>query len=95
MQQISPFLRDFTVECLDMDVKMHTHFKSYHTIITQCLELEGTLKIIQLQICVMGWVSPPPDQAAQGSMQPGLGHLQAWGTHICSEQLPPVPHHSE
>jgi len=24
---------------------------------------------------------PPPVQAAQGSIQPGLGHLQWWGTH--------------
>ena len=27
---------------------------------------------------------PPPDQAAQGPIQPGLGHLQGWGTHVFS-----------
>jgi len=24
---------------------------------------------------------PPPDQAAEGPIQCGLGHLQGWGTH--------------
>ena len=29
----------------------------------------------------------PLDQAAQGSMQTGLEHIQGWGTHSSSEQL--------
>jgi len=28
------------------------------------------------------WLAAPsPAQAAQGPIQPGLGHLQGWGTH--------------
>jgi len=34
----------------------------------------------------VGWV-PPSAQAAQGPIQPGLEHLQGWGTHSFSGQL--------
>ena len=44
------------------------------------LELEGTLKITEFQPPAMDWL-PPPAQAAQGCIQPGLEHLQGWDTH--------------
>ena len=34
------------------------------------------------------------DQAAQGPIQPGLEHLQGWGTHKLSGQPVPTPFHS-
>jgi len=34
------------------------------------------------------------DQAAQGPIQPGLGHLQGRGIHNLSGQPVPAPHHS-
>ena len=34
------------------------------------------------------------DQAAQGSIQPGLEHLKGWGIHNLSGQPVPAPHHS-
>jgi len=37
-------------------------------------------------------VLPPTDQAAQDPIQPGLEHLQKWGTHILSGQPVPAPH---
>jgi len=33
----------------------------------------------------------PPAQAAQGPIQPGLEHLQGWGTHNFSGQTLPGP----
>ena len=33
-----------------------------------------------------GWL-PPPAQAAHSPTQPGLEHLQEWGTHSSSGQL--------
>ena len=42
----------------------------------------------------MGWL-PSPDQAAQGSIHPGTGKLQGWGTHNYSGQSVPEDfHHS-
>ena len=37
---------------------------------------------------------PPPAQAAQGLIQPGLEHLRGWGIHSCSGQPVPGPHHT-
>ena len=37
--------------------------------------------IIELQPPALGWL-PPPDEAAQGTIQPSLGHLQGWGTTL-------------
>ena len=34
-----------------------------------------------------------PDQVAQGSIQPGLEHLQGRGIHSLSGQPVPAPHH--
>ncbi|EOA97032.1 hypothetical protein Anapl_17450, partial [Anas platyrhynchos] len=34
----------------------------------------------------------PLDQVAQSPIQPGLEHLQGWGTHSFSGQPVPVPH---
>ena len=48
--------------------------------------LEGTLKIIKLQLPAMGLLPPTLDQAAQGSIQPGLVHLRGWGIHSLSGQ---------
>jgi len=44
------------------------------------LQLEGTLKITEFQPPAMDWL-PPPAQAVQGCIQPGLEHLQGWDTH--------------
>jgi len=33
------------------------------------------------------------DQAAQGSIQPGLEHLQRWGIHSFSGKPVPASHH--
>jgi len=35
----------------------------------------------------------PPDQTAQGLIQPGLEHLWGWGTHSFSGQSVLLPHH--
>jgi len=35
----------------------------------------------------------PPDQVAQGPIQPGLERLMGWGIHNLSGQCAPVPHH--
>ena len=50
-----------------------------HTI-TEWLRLEGTLKVIELQPPCHGQSCLSLDQAAQGPVQPGLEHLQGWGT---------------
>jgi len=42
---------------------------------TKSQELEGTSGDLPWAGC------PPPTQAAQGPVQPGLEHLQGWGTH--------------
>ena len=43
--------------------------------------LEGSLQPPEPQS--LPWAGCPlPDQATQGHMQPDLGHLQKWGTHI-------------
>ncbi len=34
-----------------------------------------------------------PAQAAQGPIQPGLEHLQGWGTHNLSGQTVPLPNY--
>ena len=66
------------------------HLTGNHRIIER-LGLEGTPRIIKLQ-------SPAPDlvldQVAQGSIQPGLEHLQGWSIHSLSGQPVPAPHHS-
>jgi len=51
------------------------------------LGLEGITKITQLQPPCYGQGCHPPAQAAQGPIQPGLEHLQGWGTHSFSGQL--------
>jgi len=38
----------------------------------------------------MGWL-PPPAQAAQGPIQPGLEHPQGWGTTALWAAVP-APH---
>ena len=50
----------------------------YYRII-EWLKLEGAIRITHLQPTHPWAGCPPPDQAAQGSMQPGLGHLQGQG----------------
>lgn len=52
--------------------------------------MEGTFEIYQAQ-------SPCLDQAIQSCTQPGLGHIQSWGTHSFSGQPVPVvsPPHSK
>ena len=35
----------------------------------------------------------PPDQAAQGPIQPGLEHVQRWDMPSFAGQPPPAPHH--
>ena len=42
--------------------------------------LEQTLNPIKFHLAAMGWL-PPPAQAAQGPIQPGLEHFQGWGIH--------------
>ena len=36
---------------------------------------------------------PPPDQVAQGHIQPAIEHLQGWGIRNFSEQPITAPHH--
>lgn len=54
--------------------------------------LEGILMIIKLQPLTESCVPPPPDQATQGPLQTGLGHLEGWGIHnwlpLASSGLP-------
>ena len=57
--------------------------------IIEYIGLKGTLKIIQFQPLCLGQGCLPPAQASQGSIQPGLEHLQGWGTH--SFPVQPVP----
>ena len=44
---------------------------------------EGMMSVMMESWNSLGWNGPqiPPDQAAQGPVQPGLMHLQGWGTH--------------
>ena len=52
-----------------------TQMKKQHRMVG----LEGTSEVIQFQ--PLPWVGcHPAAQAAQGPMQPGLGHLQGWGS---------------
>ena len=59
--------------------------------ITEWSGLEGTLRIMNLQPPLRRQGHQPsrliPAQAAQGTIQPGLEHLQGWGIHNLSEQL--------
>jgi len=69
-----------TVACLLTLWGLTEHgFHNYHGI-TEWLRLEGTSYIIQPQPCAMGSCHPP-DEAAQGPIQPGLEHLWGWGAH--------------
>lgn len=61
--------------------------------ITKWLGLGGILKPTWFQPLHFVLVVLPPDQAAQNSLQPGLGHLQGLSTHNCSEQPFFVSHH--
>jgi len=63
-----------------------------HRIIER-LVLEGTLKIIWFQPPCHEQGHLPPDQVAQSSIQPGLEHCQAGGSHSFSGQPVPVFHH--
>uniref|UniRef100_A0A8C9LBZ8 F5/8 type C domain-containing protein n=2 Tax=Pavo cristatus TaxID=9049 RepID=A0A8C9LBZ8_PAVCR len=63
-------------------------------IITEWLELEGTLKPTQFQLFAVGR-SPPLAQAAQGSIQPGPECLQGWGTHSSLGSCSRASLHSE
>jgi len=38
------------------------------------------LKTLWFQPPAVGRAAPPPAQAAQGPIEPGLEHLQVWGT---------------
>ena len=60
-----------------LDVKPTNHIKIIG--ITEWLWLEGTSKLIQFQSPAVSRALPPA-QAAQGPIQPGLEHLQGWGT---------------
>uniref|UniRef100_A0A8C3L1I6 Kinesin family member 13B n=1 Tax=Chrysolophus pictus TaxID=9089 RepID=A0A8C3L1I6_CHRPC len=71
----------------------------YHRI-TEWPGLEGTSRIMNLQPpCHMQGHQPPhliPPQAAQGPIQPGLGHLQGWTGHPQPLWAAvPAPHHSQ
>jgi len=61
-------------------------------LIIEWLKLEGTLKLTQFQSPAMV-KADPTSSAAQGSIQPGLEHLQRWGTHSslgsCASASPP------
>ena len=63
------------------------------------MELEGTSRIIKLQPpCHRQGHQPPHlvlDQAAQGSIQPGLEHVQGQGNHSLSGQPVLARHHSQ
>ena len=69
----------FLVWCLLNAVSKKEHI--------EWLGLEGTFKAFKtkFQPPAMGSV-PPPAQAAQDPIQPGLEHLQGWGTHSFSSQ---------
>ena len=56
--------------------------------IAEWLGLEGTLKITELQPPATGWV-PPPAQAAQGPIQPGLEHLEENMDMDVTRSVPP------
>ena len=64
--------------------------------IIEWLGLEVTSEIISFQPLCRGQgcqlLDEVLDQAAQDTVQAGLGHLQGWGTHSLSGQLVPVPH---
>ena len=66
--------------------------------IIESLRLEGTPRIIKFQTpCHRQGHQPPDpllDQAVQGSIQPGLEHLQGWSIHSLSGQPVPASHHS-
>jgi len=60
-----------------------------HSRITQQRGLEATLKTTQPQPLL--WAGcPPPDQAAQGAMQPSLGHLRDGAPTHLTTLLRPV-----
>jgi len=61
--------------------------------IIECFELEGTFKNTQFQSPCHWQVCHPSDQAAQGSIQPGLECLQGWSIHSLSGQPFPVSLH--
>ena len=75
----------------------------YQYRITEWPGLEGNSRITNLQPRPLPPPPPPqegpptsaliPDQAAQGSIQPGLEHLQRWSIHSLSGQPLPVLHH--
>uniref|UniRef100_A0A8C3PLQ6 Uncharacterized protein n=1 Tax=Calidris pygmaea TaxID=425635 RepID=A0A8C3PLQ6_9CHAR len=67
-------------------------FQLVHRII-EWFGLEGTLKIIEFQTPCHGQGHLPLDQVAQSPIQPGLEHLQGWGSHNFSGQPVPVSHH--
>ena len=57
------------------------------SLITEWLRLERTLNITELQPQCRGQSCRPPDQAAQGPIQPGLECLQGWGILSSSGQV--------
>jgi len=71
--------------------------KTYSTVpllaIIEWFGLEGTLMIIWFHPLCHGQGYLPLDQAAQSSIQPGLGHCQGGGSHSFSGQPGPVFHH--
>jgi len=55
--------------------------------IIESLELEGTFKGRLVQLLCSEQGQAPPDQAAQGLIQPSHKSLQKWGTYHISGQL--------
>ena len=68
---------------VELDLSLHSTIER--------LGLEGTSRIMNLQPPCHRQGHQPPHlilgQAAQGSIQPGLEHLQGWGIHSLSGQL--------
>ena len=60
---------------------------SYHRI-TEWFGLEGTFHSVSILCLKQG--CHPPEQAAQGPIQPGFEHLYGWGIHSFSGQPVPV-----
>ena len=88
---------------LEMGLKQLLNSKQFNFLILnhriiERLVLEGTSEIIKFQppCCRRGsqLLNQALDQAAQGPIQPGVEHLQGWGTPSLSEQPVPAPHRS-